>query len=324
MKPQSQNYRRLSKENFLSNESNKQRFINVLSNALLEAGIETHHASGDADCMIVSTALSKATQCPVAVVGRDTDLLVLLLYHFEPNISNVYFASGVRVWDIRGVQAAVGPHISNNILFGHAFGGCDSVSSLFGVGKKTPLVKLRESSFFREQAAVFVDESRSHEDIIQAGEKAAVLLYGGKDDDSLNTLRYVKYLRQLSTSTTAVDPRRLPATASAFKFHSMRIYFQVQVWSKLNESVDLVPTDWGWEKNQDLLLPVCTDAAVAPEDLLHVVKCSCKTDCSSARCSCRRNGLYCTASCGECRGMSCMNSLSMTVVESEDVALCQD
>ena len=120
-----------------------------------------------------------------------------------------------------------------------------------------------QSSFFREQAAVFVDESRSHEDIIQAGEKAAVLLYGGKDDDSLNTLRYVKYLRQLSTSTTAVDPRRLPATASAFKFHSMRIYFQVQVWSKLNESVDLVPKTvfagtnrLGLEKNQDLLLPV--------------------------------------------------------------------
>ena len=114
-----------------------------------------------------------------------------------------------------------------------------------------------------------------------------MLLYGGKDDDSLNTLRYVKYLRQLSTSTTAVDPRRLPPTASAFKFHSMRIYFQVQVWSKLNESVDLVPktvfagTDrLGLEKTQDLLLPVCTDAAVAPEDLLHVVKCSCKTDCT--------------------------------------------
>ena len=85
----------------------------------------------------------------------------------------------------------------------------------------------------------------------------------GKDDDSLNTLRYVKYLRQLSTSTTAVDPRRLPPTASAFKFHSMRIYFQVQVWSKLNESVDLVPKTvfagtnrLGLEKTKDLLLPV--------------------------------------------------------------------
>ena len=83
------------------------------------------------------------------------------------------------------------------------------------------------------------------------------MLYGGKEDDNLNKLRHVKYVQKLSSSTSSLQPNKLPPTSSAVKFHSLRTYFQVQEWLHLKEdqSFKLTPVDWGWEskmsRNQD-------------------------------------------------------------------------
>ena len=58
-----------TKESFLANDSNKQRFIYKLSDALKERGIGIRHADGDAECLIVRTALDKAKEMQVAVNG---------------------------------------------------------------------------------------------------------------------------------------------------------------------------------------------------------------------------------------------------------------
>ena len=58
-------------------------------------------------------------------------------------------------------------------------------------------------------------KSNTIEKIIEAGERALVLLYGGKENDNLNKLRHVKYVQKLSTSTSDLEPKRLPPTASA-------------------------------------------------------------------------------------------------------------
>ena len=71
------------------------------SDARVKHGIGALHADGDADCLIVERALAKANERPVSLVGRDTDLLVLLLYHFKPQYYGVYFVAGNKVWDIR-------------------------------------------------------------------------------------------------------------------------------------------------------------------------------------------------------------------------------
>jgi len=68
------------KEEFLSNEQNKQRFIILLSQRLEQSGCEIHQASrGDADVLIVQTALKSATEQETVLVGDDTDLLVFLI-----------------------------------------------------------------------------------------------------------------------------------------------------------------------------------------------------------------------------------------------------
>ena len=50
---------------------------------LTKTGIVVNPASGDADLLIVQTALKTAKDYPTVLTGEDTDLLVLALHHFR-------------------------------------------------------------------------------------------------------------------------------------------------------------------------------------------------------------------------------------------------
>ena len=68
------------KEEFLSNTTNKQRFIHLVGRCLEENGIPVQHAQGDADCVIVQVALRSTMKYVTVLVGEDTDLLLLRLF----------------------------------------------------------------------------------------------------------------------------------------------------------------------------------------------------------------------------------------------------
>lgn len=70
------------KEHFLAHSTNKQKFVNMLSNQLQEAGCRTIHAEGDAEVLIAQTAVSSAIHGATSVI-EDTDLLVLLCFHAD-------------------------------------------------------------------------------------------------------------------------------------------------------------------------------------------------------------------------------------------------
>ena len=69
-----------------------------------------------------------------------------------------------------------------------------------------------------------------------------------------------------------------------------------------------MPEDWGWKLTVGKLLPVRTDLPLAHASLLEMVRCNCRKDCSTHRCTCRKHGLECSPACGECKGHSCANS----------------
>ena len=79
------------KDAFLSNTEDKKRFIVMLQRHLLESGGRTLQAEGDADVLIVKTALDSAVTHPTVLVGDDTDLLVLLCYHTKADGNDLYF-----------------------------------------------------------------------------------------------------------------------------------------------------------------------------------------------------------------------------------------
>ena len=75
----------MSQQEFLGNTVNKVRFIALLTSHLEAAGCEVHHASADADRLIVLTALAIADSDAVSVlVGDDIDIQVLVIVPSDP------------------------------------------------------------------------------------------------------------------------------------------------------------------------------------------------------------------------------------------------
>ena len=144
-------------------------------------------------------------------------------------------------------------------------------------------------------------------------------MYKGAVGDTLDKLRLQRFHQKVATSTRFVQPENLPPTSSAAKYHSLRVYRQVQIWkgeSKLGPH--LHPQDLGWKavEVEGKLVPVQCDMDVAPKALLKVVRCNCKTGCDTLRCSCRKAGVECCTGCGESRDI-CANMYENMTADNE-------
>ena len=122
--------------------------------------------------------------------------------------------------------------------------------------------------------------------------------------------RHRKYLEMCYKGK--VEPERMPPTERAAFFHGLRVHLQIVAWKMLEDNeVQLNPCNWGWIINGNTMTPIKTDKAVAPESLLKVIRCNCKMSskapCATNQCSCRKHGLSCLSSCGECHGEACEN-----------------
>ena len=76
------------------------------------------------------------------------------------------------------------------ILFLHAFLGCDTTSSIFGIGKGLSIKAFNKSEQFQQCASIFCHESLSKEQVCEAGEKALITMYNGKEEVALDEVRY--------------------------------------------------------------------------------------------------------------------------------------
>ncbi|CAC5392563.1 unnamed protein product [Mytilus coruscus] len=161
----------------------------MLSNKMDNEGFITHQAVADADVLIASTVVRYASCFPTVVVGEDTDVLVLLLFHAEENSKPLVFQSDKirksKVRDIKKPKALLGNEIVHVLPFIHAITGCDTTSRLYGIGKNAGLKRLRENVIFRELASVFLNQDATSDGIIESGQAALVMLYGGETGESL-------------------------------------------------------------------------------------------------------------------------------------------
>ena len=82
----------------------------------------------------------------------------------------------------------------------------------------------------------------------------------------------------------------------------------LRVWGQaaISHQKFLDPSKHGYHKDACsthttcILKPTTTDGSwfeFAPNAIIQMVRCQCKTDCSSQRCSCRAKNLTCTALC---------------------------
>ena len=64
-----------------------------------------------------------------------------------------------------------------------------------------------------------------------------------------------KYIKMVTTWKKELQPERPPPTENAIKFHSFRVYLQIQKWL----GVDMDEALWGWKKEKDILVPIKSD-----------------------------------------------------------------
>lgn len=280
-----------TKEKFISNDKNKEKFIEHLATYLNANEIATKTAKGDADVLIVSTAvkqLTKNSEEMVVVVGNDTDLLVLILmrtptdkniFYFKPgrgNVNNQTFSSSEIQKEYPGIQ--------NYIEFIHAFSGCDTTSAIHN-HEKMVVWKAFQKSSNQQVAATFMNENSTRDEIFSQGIKFFLEVFNSKKKNitTLNELRYDMFNAKAAVSSTFL--KNLPPTDNAAKFHLLRTYAQVQIWR--GKTMDA--SQFGWEKINGYFQPIPIAGLPAPDNLIEKVFCRCAKDCGN-NCSCRKTG----------------------------------
>lgn len=128
----------VQQEKFLANTNNKSKFIELLKKKLIENNILVHKAEDDADTLIVKTAINQIGT--TAIISEDTDVLVLLVA-LCPDGKEIYFLKKgtnkmqQKTYSSRNLDKNF-RNCKKNILFIHAFTGCDTTSSFFLREKK--------------------------------------------------------------------------------------------------------------------------------------------------------------------------------------------
>ncbi len=306
----------MKKKPFLANPKNKQAFINLLGSVMEKTGIQVQHSQGDADYDIAMSACNIALTKPVVVVGDDTDLLILLQHHFSPTVhETIFLQTSTKLIDISVLKDSVSPDLSHSLLFIHALSGCDTTSRPYGIGKTSAMGKYAD---LQEASKLFMLANSKHEDIEKAGNQALAILYGSVHGWDLNFERASKFTEKVVSSSCYMPPERLPPTSDAAKFHSYRVYLQVQMWLGNN----LEPTKWGWDlhktKQGCVLKPHRMDQDAAPASLLKIIRCNCTGKCDKNTCSCKQNGLQCTLACSNCKGTTRMNWQGYDSCDNDD------
>ena len=158
-----------------------------------------------------------------------------------------------------------------------------------------------------------MSQGANKDDIIYAGETSLVYLYNGNPHHGINVLRYDKLCMKVATCTVPVQPGALSHTSGLVKYHSPRVYHQLQEWLGVQMSF----VNWGWKVSAGNLLLIMTDLQPAPQKLLEVVRCGCKYTCNTMRCSCRKHGVTCSTACSDFRGV-CANTPNDIDSESDE------
>lgn len=258
----------------------------------------------DADTSIVRKTLDEAREFPVEVRAADTDVMVMLIYHAADY--PIFFTTAKETsYDIGKIREALPERYRKYLIFLHSFSGCDTVSAISGFGKSTLLTKFCKTEKAEGAMNVFLDVRAKKDDIIKAGCELFMLMFRGKPPKDLGDLRFDIFSKRAAAGS--IKPEKLPPTTGAAAQHSLRAYLQTRDWLVL-QSPSLDVLDYGWKLGDQGYEPVPLTEPIAPDYLLKFVSCNCMGDCTTLRCSCKKQGVKCISACGNCYGSTCQNT----------------
>ena len=257
------------------------------------------------------------TNVRATVKTQDTDVVCLAVHFFpkmsaiaelwihagsvEENVNNVRFIA------IHEVCRTIGPMVCKILPAVHALTGCDAVSSLYFIGKKTIMKVVAKSNGEEFKDLVTVGEDRE-EDAVTAARKLFIALYDPQRKFQKPPLQNLNDLRVRLARRNNQSLARLPPCEDSFLQHVKRASWQAKVWMHADLRSPMVsPVGHGWQKETGTLLPVFFHGETAAEMLDDLV-CSCsKRGKCEAGCSCSLNGMECIDLCSCEAGEFCNN-----------------
>ena len=113
--------------------------------------------------LLLHAKYASTPETRIVIHSPDTDVLVLSAAHFDRlGSKELWFRTGVkdrlRLIPVHKVSQALGPTMCDTLPALHALTGCDSTSSLAGIGKKKAWDVLRRNILARYESR---DQSRN-------------------------------------------------------------------------------------------------------------------------------------------------------------------
>ena len=280
--------------------------------------LRTTHEEADVIIVQQVVQLANSGKNNIHVIVDDTDVFILLLHYYSMkkltcDMLMIGTSAGRKCIDIK---ATVEKHndIIDNVLAAHVLSGCDTVSTLYGIGKGTVLKVLKSGKHTLNKLG---NTEKPFEEVLQQSTSFIASCYGYHNENNMSSLRYKVWTNKTANRKLNSAPhlRVLPPTSEAFEQHVYRAHLQAAIFKFAlhPDPPDLNPLDYGYYMNADTkkleLIGIPINVSPAPESILKMIKCGCSSSkpCSTARCSCYAARLSCSVFCS-CHGDSdCKN-----------------
>ena len=129
-----------SKEAFLSNYTNKGRFISFLRPLLEKHDIVTKQAYADGNYLVAQTALQLSRKSSTLCIATDTDILVLLVEQAD-GLTELFFGSSRKsCYRIQELHFSLSPFMQKHLTIIHGFSDNDTTSGFFNKAEKQYLI----------------------------------------------------------------------------------------------------------------------------------------------------------------------------------------
>ena len=221
------------------------------------------------------------------------------------------------------INATVRKHakIIPGLLAANALTGCDTVASLYGLGKATVLKKLSEEDHDLSLIGDSTLQPESYGIMVQQATRFILSCYGQSQAQSLTDARKKSWRKKMA-KCIADTPKlcRLPPTTEAALENILRAHLQTAVWKGALEAdpPKLDPLKHGWTLVGEVMTPklIADGVPLTPPKLLALIKCGCgkpgttteNTPCKSGNCSRKSSNLPCSIFCVCQGGDRCQNT----------------
>ena len=225
---------------------------------------------------LISTVNDTVT---VIVRSPDSDVFILLLCYSHKFTLRILLDTGTgehrRLIDVTELSNDLGVDLCKSILPLYVFTGEDTNGAFRGKGKVQPLKKLLAHPKFLGTFMKLGRRWRVPEDLFAELEEFTCILYNASRTKSVDLLRASK-LKQMvgkskKLSKKKIDISRLPPLKQCLTLsqHIKRVNYRVAQWKRSHWSnVPLpCPTDHGWRRARDSLVPEWSDGPAIPDTL---------------------------------------------------------